>query len=227
MVKRCFALVPAAGVSRRMGRAKLLLPVAGRALVLHTIEAWLRSEVERVIVVVRPGDEGLLAVLREAEADWHGKVEIVVPESAPPDMKVSLKAAVGHIERSYQPGLGNAFLVAPADMPGLSTAIVDRLIGEHSDSSRLEILAPTIGGERGHPVLFPWRCAAELFQLREDEGLNAIVEREEIRLVACDDLVAVSDKPFADVDTPEEYERLANGCNFNRDSTADDAKSAD
>jgi len=215
MVSRYFAFVPAAGHSSRMGRPKLVLPLGGRALVRHTIEAWRRSGVERTIVVVRPGDEALLAVLREAEANRQNKVDIVVPEIAPPDMKESLKAAVAHVEGCYEPGLEDAFLVAPADMPRLSAAIVGRLIGQHRDGGKQEILAPTIAGRRGHPVLFPWGLAAELFEIGESEGLNVVVERHEVHLVSCDDLVAATEKPFADVDTPEEYERLMKEGNFN------------
>lgn len=221
MVSRYFGFVPAAGHSRRMGRPKLLLPLAGRALVLHTIEAWRRSGVERTIVVVRPGDDALFTVLREAAADWPN-VDIVVPEVAPPDMKESLKAAVRHVEGCYKPGLDDAFLVAPADMPKLSAAIIGKLIGQHRDRGKHQIIAPTIAGRRGHPVLFPWGLAAELFRLGDDEGLKTIVERHEVRWVEVDDLVSADEQAFADVDTPEEYERLVKEGNFRGDLTADE-----
>jgi molybdenum cofactor cytidylyltransferase len=40
---RAFAIIPAAGESRRMGEPKLLLPVNGRPLIAHTISAWLSA----------------------------------------------------------------------------------------------------------------------------------------------------------------------------------------
>src|SRR5438067_7475125 len=126
MTARYFALVPAAGVSARMGEPKLLLALAGRPLILHTIDAWQRSRVNRIVVVVRPDDAALADVVRTVSQP--AVVDIVIPDVPPPDMKASLQAALKHIERQYAPTAADAFLVAPADMPRLSTLIINRLI---------------------------------------------------------------------------------------------------
>jgi molybdenum cofactor cytidylyltransferase len=202
MMRRCFALIPAAGHSQRMGRAKLLLPLAGRPIILHTIAAWQQSRVDRVVVVVRSGDHAL------ADAVKPANIEVVIPESPPPDMKASLQAALRHIERQYSPTSDDAFLVAPADMPRLSPAIVDRLIAHHAFGSQRKILAPLLAGRRGHPVLFPWDFAGDVHGLAADEGLNAIVGRHEPTLLRCEDLVRENEYPFADIDTTEDYERI-------------------
>jgi molybdenum cofactor cytidylyltransferase len=208
MPPRHFALIPAAGQSLRMGQPKLLLPLGGGPLIATTIAAWQRSRVDRVLVVVRPDDGELIEVLRQTG------VEAVVPPAPPPDMKASLQAALRHIERLHAPTADDAFLVAPADMPRLSPAIVDRLIERHAHSPDARtILAPTLAGRRGHPVLFPWPLAAEVHLLGENEGLNTIVERRQPLLVSCDDLVTASEQPFADVDTPDDFERLTKGPN--------------
>jgi len=64
------AVVVAAGRSQRMGFDKLLTPLAGRPLLLHTLERLLLSGVPaEIILVVRPGSEqemeALVAPLRE------------------------------------------------------------------------------------------------------------------------------------------------------------------
>src|SRR5262249_37576825 len=143
---------------------KLLLLLADRPLILHTIGAWQRSRVDRVVVVVRPGDDCLAEVVKEANVD------LVVPESPPPDMKASLQAALWHVEQTLAPASGDAFLVAPADMPRLSAAVIDRLIREFQTGVEPGILVPTLAGRRGHPVLFPWPLAAEVHHLAIDEG---------------------------------------------------------
>jgi len=52
------AVVVAAGRSQRMGFDKLLTPLGGRPLLLHTLERLLQTEVpEEVILVIRPGSE--------------------------------------------------------------------------------------------------------------------------------------------------------------------------
>ena len=72
-MSRSFALIPAAGHSTRMGQPKLLMPLGDRPLILHTIDAWKRSRVNRIVVVVRPGDDALAEVVRSAG------VELVMP----------------------------------------------------------------------------------------------------------------------------------------------------
>lgn len=206
MSMRHFSLIPAAGNSSRMGAPKLLLPLSGRPLILHTIDAWLRSRVDRIIVVIRPDDSALVTAVQPG---MQPKVEIVVPKVPPPDMKASLQAALRHIEHKFSPTSNDAFLVAPADMPKLSTAIIDRLIEQHASASPSAILAPTLSGNRGHPVLFPWTLAAEVHALGPDEGLNAIVDRQQPILIPCEDLAPLSEHPFADIDTPEDFRQLS------------------
>ena len=199
---RTFALIPAAGHSARMGQPKLLLPLAGAPLLIHTIKAWQQSQVDHILVVVRPGDEALTSVVRSTG------VELVVPAAPPPDMKASLQAALLHIEQHHAPTPRDAFLVAPADMPRLSPPIIDFLINQHNHQTS-QILVPTLAGKKGHPVLFPAACAAEVFRLSAEQGLDALVRRRGAVLIACDDLApAHGDEAFADIDTPEQYARL-------------------
>jgi molybdenum cofactor cytidylyltransferase len=195
-----------------MGEPKLLLPVAGQPLIARTLAAWERSRVDRIVVVVRPGDQALADAVRDvSKSKVEGrasKVEVVIPEVSPADMKASVQAALKHIEREHAPSEADAFVVAPADMPTLSTAIIDRLIERHRAVPAPSIIVPTILEERGHPVLFSWTLAGEVFDLGANEGLNAIVDRYQPTVIACEDLVADGEYPFADVDTREEYEGL-------------------
>jgi molybdenum cofactor cytidylyltransferase len=205
MRARHFALVPAAGRSTRMKEPKLLLPLGGQPLILHTIGAWQRSRVDRIVVVVRPDDIALAEIVR---GNFPG-VELVIPITSPPDMRASLQAALHHIEQAFAPTTRDAFLVAPADMPSLSAPIIDRLIGQHEANQSDRILTPTLAGRRGHPVLVPWPLSSEVHSLQPDGGLNTIVRRYPPELVRCEDLVAASEYPFADIDTPEEYGEIA------------------
>jgi molybdenum cofactor cytidylyltransferase len=204
MTARHFAIVPAAGNSARMGRPKLLLALSGRPLIAHVIGAWERSSVDRIVVVIRPDDIALAEVVQSG-----GRVERVIPATPPPDMKASIQAALEHIEDRLNPAKGDGFLVAPADMPRLSPAIIDRLIQGHLAEPAANVLVPTIHGRRGHPTLFSWQLAAEVHRLGVDEGLNCIVDRQLPRLVPCEDLIAGGEYPFADIDTPEQYRQLA------------------
>jgi len=187
-----------------MGRAKLLLPLSRKPLIAHAIEAWERSSVERIVIVIRPDDKALADALN-AICD----VDVVIPDVPPPDMKASIQAALKHIEARFNPSPSDGFLVAPADMPRLSATIIDRLIQRHLAAPGENVFVPTINGRRGHPTLFSWRLAAEIHRLAADEGLNSIVDRQQPELVVCEDLIAGDEYPFADIDTPEQYRQLA------------------
>lgn len=195
MARRAFAIVPAAGESRRMGEPKLLAPIGGMPLIEHTLAAWKASRVERVVVVVRADDEPLKAQVRAAG------VELCLPPVDPPDMKTSLGWGLAHITEKYQPADDDLWLVAPADMPGLSPRVINALLAKVAED---RILIPTLGGRRGHPVLLPWPLAAEVPRLGPDEGLRDLIRRHDPLLVACDAAETERETPFADLDTPAE-----------------------
>jgi len=75
------AVVVAAGRSQRMGFDKLLTPLGGRPLLLHTLERLLRTEVPaEIILVIRPGSE---AEMEAVIAPLRGQGDIrLVPGGA-------------------------------------------------------------------------------------------------------------------------------------------------
>lgn len=202
MAPRSFAIVPAAGQSIRMGEPKLLVPIAGKPLILHTLTAWKQAGVTRTIVVVRPDDGPLVQLLRGEDVD------VVVPPIAPSDMKASIQFGIDHVATTYRPSDADSWLVAPADMPALSPAIVRELLrGVAEQPGR--ILIPTLSGKDGHPVLLPWPLAALVTKLTKDEGLYVLIEHNDPILIECDDLVARNEAAFADIDTPADLARFA------------------
>ncbi|MCA9202986.1 MAG: NTP transferase domain-containing protein, partial [Planctomycetales bacterium] len=135
---RSFAVVPAAGESRRMGRPKLLLPWGDSTVIQTVLAAWQASRVDRVLVVVRPDDAELAEVCGRAGAT------VVVPGESPPEMKRSIQLALHEIHDRHAPTDADAWLLAPADMPRLSTTIINRLIAEHADALRDDRAEPAI-----------------------------------------------------------------------------------
>lgn len=205
--RRAFAIVPAAGESRRMGGpAKLLLPLQGVPLIAHTLIAWQAAGLAP-LVVVKPGDRELAEVCRLYGA------EVLMPETPPPEMKVSVQLALRYLRDRYRPPADFAWLLAPADMPRLSPAIIMRLLDEHQAgvkrSASTPILAPTSAGKRGHPVLFPWSLAEQALRLGPNDSVKTLLARNEVHEVACDDLLTSAADAFADVDTPADYQRLS------------------
>lgn len=181
-----------------MGAPKLLLPWDESTIIETLIDAWKAGGVRATVVVVSPLDREL------ADTCWHAGAEVVIPPVQPAEMKHSIRFALKHIAKHLRPRESDAWLVAPADMPHLSPAIVSRLLEKHNPEEP-RILLPTLGGRRGHPTLFPWPLAPLVDELGKEKGLNALVERESAVEIPCDDIADAS--AFSDVDTPEDYEQ--------------------
>jgi molybdenum cofactor cytidylyltransferase len=193
---RVFAVIPAAGTSTRMGEPKLLLPFRGRPLVEHLLTAVSNSSVARTVIVVRPGDTALIDFCRQFA------VEVVIPESSPPDMKASVQSALFHIESHYEPRPHDAWLLAPADMPRLSAGVVQQVVLAH-DPNNPRIILPIHHGKRGHPVLIPWQWASLVQQLPPHEGVNALTRSLPVWELTCDRASVLDD-----IDNADDYRRL-------------------
>jgi molybdenum cofactor cytidylyltransferase len=198
-----FAVIPAAGRSQRMGQPKLLLPWGASTVIERVLAAWRASSVDHVVMVVHPDDGEL------AESGRRCGALVVQPEVPPPQMKASIRAGLAEIERRFRPVAGDAWLLAPADMPMLSHRVVDRLIAAHRAYSSTDkgpeptIWATAAGGRRGHPVLFPWSLAQEVDALGESEGLNVLLARHPVQTIEAD-----AQEVLEDLDTPQDYTRL-------------------
>lgn len=196
-MNRLFAVVPAAGASRRMGQPKLLLPWGASTVIEHLLGALVHPRVVARCVVVRPGDAPL------AEAVTRAGARVIQPPFDPPEMKDSVLAALTAIERDWHPEPDEGWVLTPADQPLLPPGILDPLVAAW-DEGDAEVLIPRHSGRKGHPVLFRWSLLPEIQQLGPSEGLNAIVRKPGRRVQTIE-----LDAPgiLVDVDTPDDYKR--------------------
>ncbi|MCA9216034.1 MAG: nucleotidyltransferase family protein [Planctomycetales bacterium] len=198
--RQYYAIIPAAGRSRRMGQSKLLLPWPHRSnrkwtVIDQVLSAWTSSDVNSTIVVVRKGDEALRAICE----NWP--VSIVQPKRDPIDMKESLQIGFDRLASEWTDASTTHCFVAPADSPALTSRIINAIIHARNGDDR--IVVPRFGNRNGHPTLIPWGLMNEISHLAPDQGVNAIVDRHAKQYV---ELPAVDF--VGDIDTPEDYERL-------------------
>lgn len=86
-----------------------------------------------------------------------------------------------------------------SDMPGVSAALIDRLIDAFAPEKGRLIVVPTFQGKRGNPVLFSTRFREALMAIEGDVGARHLIganAESVVEVVA--DMAAV-----IDVDTPE------------------------
>ncbi len=191
---RSFAIIPACGRSRRMGTDKLLLPWNNSTILETVIDAWQQSRVDHIVIVIPKSRADLQKLLAPLP------VHLVTADPRPADMKGSVQLALREIETRFTPTPEDVWLVAPADMPTLSTRTVD-LVLKAGQKIPGRCVVPKHGDKQGHPVLFPWSMAAEVFHLADDQGLNSLARPDVIVRVAAAEL-------GQDVDTTEQFRAL-------------------
>ena len=193
MTGQIAAIILAAGSASRMGRPKQLLDWGGRPLVRVVAEHALAARLDRVLVVVGAAGDAVAAALAGLP------VELVENPAYAEGQSTSLRAGVAALGPHV-----DAALVLLGDQPLVTPAIVQRLIDEWR-ASGAAIVAPLYRGRRGNPVLFARSVFDELLGIQGDQGARAILAADPARIhpVRFDD-----DRPLADIDTPEDYERL-------------------
>jgi molybdenum cofactor cytidylyltransferase len=187
------AIVLAAGTSSRMGSPKALLRVGGETFLGRILRVLRDAGVPAAAVVVRPGQEALVA-----EATAAGFGQIVENPRADEGQLSSLVAGLDAIDR---PGVDGA-LVTLVDVPGITTAVVSALL-ERMRTSRAPVIRAVHEGRHGHPVIFRRGLFDRLRQADPAAGARAVV-----RTVDVDDVEVDEPGITQDVDTPADYERL-------------------
>ena len=198
MAEDVYAIVPAAGLSRRMGRPKLLLPLGGQTVISRLLDVLDQPSIRARVVVVRADDELLATEVSKCKAT------LIQPDIAPPDMRDSVIVAVREIAARYRPSPESGWLLVPGDHPVLDRQVVSRLLA-HWRSCSASILVPRFAGRRGHPTIFRWRLAEQIEDIPPDRGLNWLLQKYKAEV---EELSLDSSTVVLDLDTPEDYARL-------------------
>jgi len=182
-----------------MGSPKLLLPWNSVTVIEQVLATWRASSVSRVVVTVHPQDVELARLCRQSGAD------VVVPDVPPPDMKTSVQRALAYVRERFNPQDGDVWLLAPADMPGLTAACIERVAQAYAVQAATgmpKIVVPVFHSRRGHPAAFPWELAAAVQQLADSAGINQLLSEGRVIEVECPERSILDD-----LDTTEDYRR--------------------
>jgi len=188
-------VVLAAGLSRRMGRAKLLLDWGGQPVIRRVVEQVAVGGVDELVVILGYGAEAIQDALAGLPVRY---VRNPNPEAG---QARSIACGIDALDPAAE-----AALIALGDQPTLHPEVIPRIL-ETFRRTRKSIVAPAYRGVQGNPVLFASPVFPELRTLSGDRGARSVVEKDPGRVA-----VVPFDLPMpADLDTPEEYEQLRPG----------------
>ena len=175
-----------------MGRQKLLLPWAGKAVLRHIVDELAASEIDETIVVTGGDHDRMVDCL--IGCDVVVERNRAVHEGMLSSVRTGLRIV----------GEGaHAVMIVLGDQPSLSSKLINVVIGVWR-KERAQIVRPVFKGGHGHPVLIPIEFREEILSGFDDVGLKGLLHRfpDRVREWSVDDPGVL-----IDIDTPEDYAR--------------------
>ena len=175
-------VVLAAGLSSRSGQYKMALPLDGKTVIEWSVEGMYEIA-SRILVVVGWQAEQIRSLLAP-----YRRVEFVPNEGFREGMFSSVKAGIAHVRAPR-------FFLLPGDHPLIDAKVYSQML-----SAKGDIVIPTFGGRRGHPVLIGSHLIPEI--LRSSDSANL---RDYIRTKGHTEVEVDQEGILIDIDTLEDY----------------------
>jgi len=193
MKKKISAIVLAAGMSKRMGRPKLILPWGETTIIGQVVHVLLESGINDIVIVA---------------GAYKGEVEKAL-NNFPVRFAHNPKSTSDEMTRSLQIGLEainentDAVLVVLGDQPQIEIKVLEKLIDSYCQSAK-KLVFPSYQKRRGHPWIVDRSLWSEILILSWPDTLRGFVNEHANEI---DYVVVERDTILRDIDTPEEYSR--------------------
>ncbi|MEH7255054.1 nucleotidyltransferase family protein [Neobacillus niacini] len=193
------AIILAAGLSKRMGQPKLLLPLKGKPLFRYPLELAIRNQLHPICLI---GGQHINSF--QAESIDIQNVEYIRNPNYEKGMSTSLKMGIHHLKDDT-----DAVFIFLADQPFVPDLVIQSMIEQYSKGIR--IVRPEYQGNLGHPILIDKSLYKEFQVLEGDQGGKEILKKykNQTRILPFED-------PFwgMDIDTFEDYQTGKQYCNI-------------
>ncbi len=185
-----WAIILAAGESKRMGFPKMMLDFNGKTLLENAIGTVRDSDIDHMVVVLGAWRESILEILSR-----HG-INSCFNENYKSGMLSSVQCGFKNV-----PSDAEAVFVFQGDQPLISPTTVNVLISAFRKSPK-DIVIPVHDRKRGHPILIGKRYRDEIDTLDAGIGLRELTSNHPDSILEVD-----TGDPgiLRDFDTYEEY----------------------
>jgi molybdenum cofactor cytidylyltransferase len=185
-----WAIILAAGESKRMGLPKMLLDFGGRKMLEMTISNVRGSAVDNTVVVLGAHKDEILKVI--------GSLPVIFCENVnySDGMLSSLKCGISCLPLQFE-----ALVVFQGDQPFIDPSVTNMVIEAYKSSGK-GIVIPVCKGKRGHPLLLDHKYIPEI------AGINTKVGLRELAMKFPHDVLEVETgnrRIFRDFDTYDDY----------------------
>jgi molybdenum cofactor cytidylyltransferase len=190
------AIVPAAGLSSRMGQNKLLMPFGDKSLIEHAVDTLKASDVDEIVVVLGHEADQVRSRLERRRINFVHN----------PDYREGLSTSVRTGMSAVAKG-ADAIMIYLADQPLIQPDEISRLIQAFAQAKRAgkSIVVPFFENRRGNPVILDASYRAMVLDIVGDVGCRRIIRRYPEQVFA---VQMQTDHVVRDVDTLEDFESL-------------------
>jgi len=193
-----WAIILAAGESRRMGFPKMLLAFEGKTMIENVISNVHESKVNRIMVVLGAVREPLVQVIEKSD------VRYCYNDNFKDGMLSSVICGFRNLPSDY-----NAVMVFQGDQPLIKPAAINTVIEAYLSSGK-GIVIPVHKKRRGHPILIDRKYRNEVEYLSPARGLRSLAQK------FSDDVLEIETEEtgiLRDFDTYDEYRKEINQIN--------------
>lgn len=189
------AILLAAGLSRRMGKDnKLLLDIAGKAMVRNTAERILESGVSDLIVVVGHEAREVKNALRGLKCSFVENPDYEAGQMT--SVHIGLESLTSHCD---------GIMICLADQPELTARDYGVLMWKYRDVPEGQVMVPMVKGQRGNPIILPSTLRDEILGGQLNFGCRQFIHKNPERTYQME---MGNDHFIKDIDTPEAYSEL-------------------
>jgi len=185
-----WAIILAAGESKRMGSPKMLLPFMGITIIENVIANVSGSKVDNIMVVLGADRDSIVKLIRTKAVNY------CYNENYKDGMLSSVVCGFRNIPIDH-----SAVLVFQGDQPLITPKAINSVIEVYLSSGK-GIVIPVYKCKRGHPILIDRKYRDEIQKLNPAEGLRSLA------LKYSDDVLEVNTDVagiLRDFDTYDEY----------------------
>ncbi|MCX6329870.1 MAG: nucleotidyltransferase family protein [Bacteroidia bacterium] len=185
-----WAIILAAGESKRMKVPKMILPFKGKTIIEKVIENVTDSEVDKTLVVLGSDKDDILKIIS------HLPVMHCYNENYKQGMLSSVKCGFRFLPQKFR-----AALVFLGDQPMIEPDVINMVISAYRTSAK-GIIIPVFRNKHGHPLLLDSKYRDEVEMLKPDETLRALTHK------FSDDVFEVEANThdiLKDIDTKNDY----------------------
>jgi molybdenum cofactor cytidylyltransferase len=184
-------IILASGLSKRMGKDKMLIKIKNKPIIVHTIQRY-RELFREVIIVSSPKEKIIRIGAKNAK-------KVVVNSKPEEGMSRSIKLGLLCLSSKY-----SAFFLALGDQPFIGPDTLHLIVNAYY-KKRPKVVIPVYMGVRGNPVLFDISMVKSLYSsLKGDKGASHLIQKylsETVFLELNDPGISL------DIDTPSDLKK--------------------